>query len=96
MRYGEGHEYHVLSSRMSILAMGWSRRGGSQMARLREYYYNGANVKHFFTPLGNDFFTLYGNQIFTLYGKEIFTLFGKEFFTWYGKQFFTSPYSLLP
>lgn len=36
----EGHVYHVLSSRMSTQAMGWSRLGGSQMARLREYYYN--------------------------------------------------------
>lgn len=40
----EGHVYHVLSSRMSTLAMGWSRRGGSQMARLREYYYNGGDM----------------------------------------------------
>ncbi len=40
----EGHVYHVLSSRMSTLAMGWSRHGGSQMARLREYYYNGGNM----------------------------------------------------
>ena len=40
----EGHVYHVLSSRMSTQAMGWSRHGGSQMARLREYYYNGGNM----------------------------------------------------
>ncbi len=40
----EGHVYHVLSSRMSTLAMGWSRHGGSQMARLREYYYNGGDM----------------------------------------------------
>ena len=40
----EGHVYHVLSSRMSTQAMGWSSRGGSQMARLREYYYNGGNM----------------------------------------------------
>ena len=40
----EGHVYHVLSSRMSTLAMGWSRHGASQMARLREYYYNGGNM----------------------------------------------------
>jgi hypothetical protein len=29
---------------MSTLAMGWSRHGGSQMARLREYYYNGGSM----------------------------------------------------
>lgn len=40
----EGHVYHVLSSRMSTLAMGWSRHGASQMARLREYYYNGGSM----------------------------------------------------
>lgn len=40
----EGHVYHLLSSRMSTLAMGWSRRGGSQMAHLREYYYNGGDM----------------------------------------------------
>jgi len=37
----EGHVYHVLSSRMSTLAMGWSRKGATQMARLREWKYNG-------------------------------------------------------
>ena len=36
----EGHVYHVLSSRMSTKPMGWSRRGGAQMARLLEYYWN--------------------------------------------------------
>ena len=36
--------YHVLSSRMSSLAMGWSRHGASQMARLREYYHNGGDM----------------------------------------------------
>jgi hypothetical protein len=40
----EGHVYHVLSSRMSTLAIGWSRHGGSQMAHLREYYYNGGDM----------------------------------------------------
>ena len=40
----EGHVYHVLSSRMSTLAMGWSHKGGSQMAHLREYYYNGGDM----------------------------------------------------
>ena len=40
----EGHVYHVLSSRMSTLAMGWSRKGGAQMAHLREYYYNGGDM----------------------------------------------------
>mgnify|MGYP002626817083 CR=1 FL=1 len=40
----EGHVYHVLSSRMSTPAMGWSRHGASQMARLREYYYNGGDM----------------------------------------------------
>ena len=40
----EGHVYHVLSSRMSTQAMGWSRHGGSQMAHLREYYYNGGEM----------------------------------------------------
>ena len=36
----EGHVYHVLSSRMSTQAMGWSKHGANQMAHLREYYYN--------------------------------------------------------
>jgi len=36
----EGHVYHVLSSRMSTLAMGWSPTGIAKMAQLREWYYN--------------------------------------------------------
>ena len=40
----EGHVYHVLSSRMSTQAMGWSRHGAAQMARLREYFYNKGNM----------------------------------------------------
>lgn len=36
----EGHVSHVLSSRMSTLALVWSRLGASKMARLREWYYN--------------------------------------------------------
>jgi hypothetical protein len=39
----EGHVYHVLSSRMSTLAMGWSRKGVAKMAQLREWYYNKRN-----------------------------------------------------
>ena len=40
----EGHVYHVLSSRMSTQAMGWSKRGASKMAHLREYYYNNGDM----------------------------------------------------
>ena len=40
----EGHVYHVLSSRMSCLAMGWSRKGADKMARLRAYCYNGKDM----------------------------------------------------
>ena len=36
----EGHVYHILSSRMSTLAMGWSRTGADRMARLRAYHSN--------------------------------------------------------
>ena len=34
------HTAHVLSSRMSTPALGWSRLGASKMARLREWSYN--------------------------------------------------------
>ncbi|RHA17237.1 hypothetical protein DW944_09900 [Eubacterium ventriosum] len=34
------HTTHVLSSRMSTPALGWSRLGASKMARLREWSYN--------------------------------------------------------
>ena len=40
----EGHVSHVLSSRMSTQAMGWSRKGADRMARLRAYYWNGGNM----------------------------------------------------
>ena len=40
----EGHVYHALSSRMSTLPMGWSRRGACQMARLREWHLNGGGM----------------------------------------------------
>ena len=40
----EGHVYHVLSSRMSTQAMGWSKLGAGKMAHLREYYYNNGDM----------------------------------------------------
>lgn len=40
----EGHVSHVLSSRMSSRPMGWSIVGGSKMAELRAYYYNGGDM----------------------------------------------------
>lgn len=40
----EGHVSHVLSSRMSTPALGWSRLGASKMARLREWDYNKCNM----------------------------------------------------
>jgi len=40
----EGHVSHVLSSRMSSRPMGWSRHGAGQMARLREWQYNGGDM----------------------------------------------------
>ena len=39
----EGHVYHLLSSRMSTLAMGWSRHGANIMAHLRAYMWNGGS-----------------------------------------------------
>lgn len=57
---------------------------------LKEWIRSLANVKHFFTSLGNEFFTSYGKQFFTLYGKKIFTLYGKQFFTLPCREFFTS------
>lgn len=40
----EGHVYHILSSRMSTQAMGWSKLGAGKMAHLREYYYNDGDM----------------------------------------------------
>lgn len=40
----EGHVYHLLSSRMSTQAMGWSLLGADKMARLRAYYKNGGDL----------------------------------------------------
>ena len=40
----EGHVYHILSSRMSTDPLGWSLSGGSQMARLLEYYKNDGDM----------------------------------------------------
>lgn len=40
----EGHVSHVLSSRMSMSPMGWSRTGADKMARLRAYYWNGGDM----------------------------------------------------
>ena len=40
----EGHVSHVLSSRMSSRPMGWSKRGATQMAKLRAYYLNGGDM----------------------------------------------------
>ena len=48
-----------------------------------------ANVKHFFTLLGNEFFTSYGKQFFTPYGEDFFTRYSKQSFTLYGKEIFT-------
>ena len=40
----EGHVSHVLASRMSTQAMGWSLLGADKMAQLRAYYMNGGNM----------------------------------------------------
>ncbi|MBR0342473.1 MAG: ISLre2 family transposase [Oscillospiraceae bacterium] len=40
----EGHVSHVLSSRMSTAALGWSLRGADKMAQLRAYYLNGGDM----------------------------------------------------
>jgi len=40
----EGHVSHVLASRMSTRAMGWSLLGADKMARLRVYYLNGGKM----------------------------------------------------
>lgn len=40
----EGHVSHVLSSRMSMAALGWSIKGADNMAQLRAYYLNGGDM----------------------------------------------------
>ena len=40
----EGHVSHVLSSRMSTQALGWSRTGADKMAQLRGYYLKGGDM----------------------------------------------------
>ena len=40
----EGHVSHVLSSRMSTAALGWSIKGADKMAQLRAYYLNGGDI----------------------------------------------------
>lgn len=40
----EGHVSHVLSSRMSTAALGWSIKGADKMAQLRAYYLNGGDM----------------------------------------------------
>ncbi len=40
----EGHVSHVLSSRMSTAALGWSLKGADKMAQLRAYYLNGGDM----------------------------------------------------
>ena len=40
----EGHVSHVLSSRMSTAAMGWSKTGADKMAHLRAWYWNGGDM----------------------------------------------------
>ncbi len=40
----EGHVSHVLASRMSTAALGWSLKGADKMAQLRAYYLNGGDM----------------------------------------------------
>ena len=40
----EGHVSHILASRMSTPALGWSLEGADQMAQLRAYYMNGGEM----------------------------------------------------
>ena len=40
----EGHVSHVLASRMSTQAMGWSLLGADKMAQLRAYHLNGGDM----------------------------------------------------
>ena len=40
----EGHVSHVLASRMSTAALGWSLKGADKMAQLRAYHLNGGDM----------------------------------------------------
>ena len=40
----EGHVSHVLSSRMSSRPLGWSKKGASNIALMRQYIYNKNNI----------------------------------------------------
>ena len=40
----EGHVSHILASRMSTVAMGWSLKGADKMAQLRAYHLNGGDM----------------------------------------------------
>ena len=43
----EGHNSHILASRMSSRPMGWSKDGADKMARLRAFKANGGKVIDF-------------------------------------------------
>ena len=55
------HTAHVLSSRMSTPALGWSRLGASKMARLREWSYNKRKLR--WLPLERSITLIYINEV---------------------------------
>ena len=55
------HTAHVLTSRMSTPALGWSRLGASKMARLREWSYNKRKLR--WLPLERLITLIYINEV---------------------------------
>ena len=92
----EGHVSHVLSSRMSSRPMGWSKRGATQMAKLRAYYLNGGDMLELARYQEEEMPMAAGAEVEKIFSAAKFRERNSSKYGEIGKWYGTIPYCELP
>lgn len=92
----EGHVSHVLSSRMSSRPMGWSKRGATQMAKLRAYYLNGGDMLELARYQEEELPMAAGAEVEKIFSAAKFRERNSNKYGEIGKWYETIPYCELP
>ena len=92
----EGHVSHVLSSRMSSRPMGWSKRGATQMAKLRAYYLNGGDMLELARYQEEELPMAAGAEVEKIFSAAKFRERNNSKYGEIGKWYETIPYCGLP
>lgn len=92
----EGHVSHVLSSRMSSRPMGWSKRGATQMAKLRAYYLNGGDMLELARYQEEELPMAAGAEVEKIFSAAKFRERNSSKYGEIGKWYGTIPYCELP